>query len=256
MKKRKRRLFSFSLIELLIVVMIIAILAGLLLPVLNKARESARSSACINNLKTAGISHLFYADTYDGYYLQAGPNSTGTSTNTWSNYFCGGSPLMNALLPVKEIEKSGKKYKFSQSLYCPSQWNLFSAAKEANQLGSLTYGFVGWNMEGGIQNRLGNFVVVTGRYKLVFGPKVKYPVETLLVSDSIRTDAGTVYPRLGAAEIYLKNSGTSTIGFLHSMRANICYFDGHVAAASPAAMAASRNEMKYYAYADGACMSF
>ncbi|MBD3173881.1 MAG: DUF1559 domain-containing protein [Armatimonadia bacterium] len=73
---------GWSLVEILVVIAIIAVLAAILFPVFARAREKARQTSCLSNLKQLATAATLYSDDYDGYHTR-GQFAPFTGVHTW-----------------------------------------------------------------------------------------------------------------------------------------------------------------------------
>ena len=100
---------AFTLIELLVVIAIIAILAAILFPVFARARDNARRTSCLSNLKQIGLGVLQYTQDYDETMPLA----------NWGSNAGNGFYWMDAVQPY---------VKSTQLFTCPSRSNTFGGA--------------------------------------------------------------------------------------------------------------------------------
>jgi prepilin-type N-terminal cleavage/methylation domain-containing protein len=113
---------AFTLIELLVVIAIIGVLAGLLLPVLARSKEKARSANCIGNLRQWGLAFGMYADDNDDYLPRRGQGvQTLLEIDRPTDWFNGLPPYLALPSFAQMVTNNARPTARAQSLFiCPT----------------------------------------------------------------------------------------------------------------------------------------
>ncbi len=216
---------KFTLIELLVVIAIIAILAAMLLPALNQARERARSSTCINNLKQMASANLMYVGDYTVLSPIKFPKNTDGSF-TWF-YGLAGEPMSGA---AYNLTKGGFLHPYlgegTMTTLCPT-WripnNIVDPAA-SDSAGGYGYNRLTFSSDIKIAAPETDRAISNGRTQ---PGKIKRPTSIVMFADCAMGTTPTATAMLVPKGVGMMDYN-GTLHFRHNNWANIAWVDGHV----------------------------
>ena len=209
---------KFTLIELLVVIAIIAILAAIMLPALQTARERGRNTSCTNNLKQLGIAVQFYVDSYGGYLPPAKYHKDGY--NRW-HY------KINAI--IRKVDHTSWETKYMPEVFrCPSLLNLKLSTNFPERTNHTTYGL---NIATGSNNALAESAFIKQN-------RVAKPSQRPLLADYYRLNYDTDLTHASETGFNFYSLAGDTLEYrpaheVHRRMANVGFVDGHVSGPEP-----------------------
>jgi prepilin-type N-terminal cleavage/methylation domain-containing protein/prepilin-type processing-associated H-X9-DG protein len=200
---RKSQQGGFTIVELLVVIAVISVLAGMLLPVLENATEAAKTIACANNQKQCMTSTNMYVNDHNGWFLRyfwrSGSTDATWGTSQWEN-----------------------GYGDDKSVYlCPS----YPPEDSANYSKYRTFGHFG-NQPSEVERRKSTGTSID-HFELPYN--ASHPSNTLWFADSVGvTPAKTATYGYQGWSVYYASTSGSLIHLRHMDNANISFIDSHV----------------------------
>ena len=218
-----RRPSAFTLLELLVVVAVIAIVAGLLLPSLQRAKQAAQASRCTTNLKQLGLAAMMYWDDHEGRAFRYRGPSVGNGDLFWFGWLERGA-------------EGQRKFDAAQGTLFP-----YLLGRGVETCPGLDYAMKGFKLKasGAAYGYGYNFELSTPSTQPArIIAQLQSPSTLAVFADCAQVNdfqapASPEHPML--EEFYFFNRSEKTVHFRHSRKAALVAVDGHVQQATPAA---------------------
>ena len=205
---------------------IIAILAAMLLPALNKARDKARTINCISNLKQCGQFELLYQNDFGMYFA---------SHNATTDNITNGQLSSKGWIWTRFLVEAGYAPAFSSAFRCPT--NAAQCDLDTSATSSMFYSYGGFYL---------NYSATLFAFDLKHSniQKTGYS-KVVMIADSGQIPSGRSYAKMLVSNA---TGSYSRIYPQHDGRANLLFLDGHVSGAEKAQI---KQEYKALSYSQG-----